>query len=162
MRLFVNHYRAMTASVLLLLAQIATAEEVRFNRDIRPFLSDTCFRCHGPDSTTRQAGLRLDIEADATAQRDGQTAIVAHKPEASETITRIFSDDPDVAMPPPKSGLKLTNQQKELFRRWVAEGAVYEKHWSFVPPRLPADGRDVGPDRGNAAFQGTRQRVGRG
>jgi hypothetical protein len=140
MRLAVNPFRALTALALLLLAVACSAAEVSFNRDIRPFLSDTCFRCHGPDSTTREAGLRLDVEAEAKAPRDGQPAIVAHKPETSEAVARIFSDDADVRMPPPKSGLKLTARQKELFRRWIAEGAKYEPHWSFTRverPKLP-------------------------
>src|SRR5437899_5331019 len=141
MRLTLIQCRALAAFGLLLMASAVSAEELRFNRDIRPFLADTCFRCHGPDSTTREAGLRLDVETEAKAPRDGQAAIVAHKPEASEAVTRIFSNDPDVAMPPPKSGLKLTVQQQELFRRWVAEGAKYEAHWSFtriVRPKAPA------------------------
>ena len=131
---------------LLLFAATGIAEDVGFNRDIRPFLSDTCFRCHGPDSTTREAGLRLDVEANAKA-RDGQPAIVANRPEASEAVARVFSDDADVRMPPPKSGLKLTAQQKDLFRRWVAEGAKYEPHWSFTRiqrPKLPtAEGHPI-------------------
>src|SRR5688572_13598859 len=130
--------RALTGSVWLALVVVCGAEEVKFNRDIRPFLSDTCFRCHGPDSAAREAGLRLDVEAEAKSDRNGAVAIVAHKPQTSEAIARIFSEDPDLMMPPPKSGLKLSHQQKELFRRWVAEGAKYEAHWSFTRIERPA------------------------
>jgi hypothetical protein len=123
------------------------ADDVKFNRDIRPFLSDTCFRCHGPDATTRQADLRMDVEESAKGPRDGHPAIVATKPQASEAVARIFSDDPDFAMPPPKSGLKLTARQKELFQRWIAEGAKYEPHWSFTrivrPTESSVDGSPI-------------------
>lgn len=129
---------ALTGFAWLSLAMFGSAEEIKFNRDIRPFLSDTCFRCHGPDSAARQADLRLDVEVEAKRDRDGSAALVAHKPEASEAVARIFSDDPDLKMPPPKSGLTLSNQQKELFRRWVAEGAKYERHWSFTRIERPA------------------------
>ncbi|HEY2415096.1 MAG TPA: DUF1553 domain-containing protein [Pirellulaceae bacterium] len=128
----------------LALPALCRADEVKFNRDIRPFLSDTCFRCHGPDSTTREADLRFDVEASAKADRDGHPAIVANKPEKSEAVARIFSDDPDFAMPPPKSGLKLTAKQKELFRRWVAAGAKYEPHWSLTRIVRPAVTSAVG------------------
>jgi hypothetical protein len=132
------HILVLTASAWLVFSVLCGAEEVKFNRDIRPFLSDTCFRCHGPDSTTRQADLRLDVEASAKAERDGHPAIVAKKPEGSEAVLRILSDDPDLRMPPPKSGLKLTPKQKDLFRRWVLEGAKYEPHWAFSRLQRPA------------------------
>jgi hypothetical protein len=128
---------ALVALRLVLLVP-CRADDLKFNRDIRPFLSDTCFRCHGPDATTRQADLRMDVEQSAKSPRAGRPAIVASKPEASEAVERVFSDDPDFAMPPPKSGLSLNAKQKELFRRWVAEGANYEPHWSFTPTVRPA------------------------
>src|SRR5262245_2228383 len=120
---FANQLLILAAAAWLLVPALCSADEVKFNRDIRPFLSDTCFPCHGPDSTTGQADRRFDLEDSAKADRDGQPAIVAHKPEKSEAVTRILSNDRDVMMPPPKSGLTLTAKQKELFRRWVAEGA---------------------------------------
>lgn len=91
-------------------------EPVQFNRDIRPFLSDTCFHCHGPDAKTREADLRLDEEAAAKADLGGYAAIVPGKPDVSEAMLRILTDDADDQMPPPDSGLVLTPEQKELFR----------------------------------------------
>ncbi len=111
---------------------------IRFNRDIRPILSDKCFFCHGPDSTHREAGLRLDRETEAKANLDGVAAFVAGNPDASEAITRIFHDDPDELMPPPKSKRELTPGEKDLLRRWVAQGAPWEEHWAFVAPETPA------------------------
>ncbi len=107
---------------------------IRFNRDIRPFLADACFQCHGPDANTREAGLRLDEAVSAQADRgDGRVAIWPGDAAKSEAVRRIYSDDPAEQMPPPASGLKLSQAQKASFRQWVAAGAVYEKHWAFLP-----------------------------
>lgn len=110
---------------------------IRFNRDIRPILSDKCFFCHGPDSSHREAGLRLDREEDAKANLDGVIAIAPGDPDASEAITRIFHDDPNELMPPPKSKRELTSEDKDLLKRWVAQGAPWEEHWAFVAPEKP-------------------------
>ncbi len=118
-------------------ATAITAEPgpVRYDRDIRPLLSDRCFVCHGPDQATRRAGLRLDERDVATADRDGITAVVPGNPEASELWVRIQSDDWHEQMPPPTSAKRrLNDDERELLRRWIAEGAVYEPHWSFVEP----------------------------
>ncbi|MBL9133084.1 MAG: DUF1549 domain-containing protein, partial [Verrucomicrobiaceae bacterium] len=104
--------------------------KLRFNRDIRPILSDKCFHCHGPDAKKREADLRLDERA--AAIQDGH--IVPGKPEKSLILERILSTDPDEIMPPPKSKLgQLTKAEAETLRRWISEGAEYEAHWSFVP-----------------------------
>lgn len=108
----------------------AVAEEpLSFNRDIRPILSDACIFCHGPDSGHREAGLRLDVESDAK-----EFAIVAGDSEASELITRITDEDPDLRMPPPESGKQLSEEQIDKLRRWVDQGAPYEPHWAYVAP----------------------------
>ena len=107
---------------------------VSFNRDIRPIFSDTCFRCHGPDKNSRKAGLRLDVREDAMKKsRSGVTPIVPGKPDESEIVRRIFSTDKSELMPPEEAHKILTAGQKELIRRWVAEGAKYEGHWAYQP-----------------------------
>ncbi|HRQ90778.1 MAG TPA: DUF1549 domain-containing protein, partial [Bacteroidia bacterium] len=125
---------------LAMIAVAAATEPVRFNRDIRPILSDTCLHCHGFDPKTREAGLRLDLREEAIKEtEDGVLPIVPGDPDASEIIARIF--DEDDPMPPEKAHKPFTPEQKELFRRWVAEGAVYEPHWAYAPlvrPALPA------------------------
>ena len=122
-------------SCTLLLRGPASADdnpaEVRFNRDIRPILADTCYHCHGPDKARRKADLRLDTEEGAKA------AIAPGKPHASELVRRVTSTDPDERMPPAKSGRQLTPRQVDLLRRWVAQGAKWEKHWAFLPPQRP-------------------------
>ena len=105
---------------------------MQFNRDIRPILSDNCFYCHGPDPKHREADLRLDIREEALAME----AFVPGKPDASALIDRILTTDEDDLMPPPDSHKKLTPAQKDLFKRWVAEGAEYQQHWSFEPLKL--------------------------
>lgn len=122
------------AAILLAFAAAARADEApRFNRDVRPILSNHCYRCHGPDSAARQAELRLDRRDDAI----DAGVIVPGAPDDSELIRRVFSNDADERMPPPELHQDLTNQQKETLRRWVAAGANYERHWSLIP--IPAN-----------------------
>ncbi|MBL8829879.1 MAG: DUF1553 domain-containing protein [Planctomycetaceae bacterium] len=109
-------------------------EKIEFNRDVRPILSDNCFFCHGNDPHQRKADLRLDLRDDAVAKQ----AITPGKPDASSLVARILSTDKDELMPPPASRKQLTPRQKEILKQWVAEGAGYEKHWSFEPPRRAA------------------------
>ena len=113
----------------------APAEAIRFNRDIRPILSENCFFCHGQDASKREAKLRLDDRENATRPRDDYTVIVPGQPEESELVHRISSKHDDERMPPPDSHRSLSAGQIALLKRWVAEGAPYEKHWAFIPPR---------------------------
>jgi len=103
---------------------------VNFNRDIRPILSDKCFACHGPDEKHRKAKLRLDVEKVAL----DRGAIVPGKPTESELIERITAEDEIERMPPAKTGKKLSTTEIELLRKWIEQGAKYEKHWAYVPP----------------------------
>jgi len=108
---------------------IAPAEEsLRFNRDIRPLLSQHCFRCHGPDAGERKADLRLDLE-------EGVADMFAGGLDESEAWRRINSTDPEEQMPPPKSHLAFTAPQKQRIRKWVEQGAPWEGHWAFIPPQ---------------------------
>ncbi|TLD72572.1 DUF1553 domain-containing protein [Phragmitibacter flavus] len=131
----------MTA-LILLATSLHAKDTVSFNRDIRPILSDTCFHCHGFDQATREGGLRLDLRDEALKSgKSGLTAIVPGQPSQSEIIARIFAEDPSDLMPPKKAHKTLTPEQKELFRRWVEQGAKYEEHWAYTPlakPELPA------------------------
>ena len=103
---------------------------VSFNRDIRPILAENCFPCHGPDQKHREADLRLDVRDTAIEM----AAIVTGDADASELVRRVESVDEGEQMPPAESRKRLTDQQKQLLRRWVAEGARYEKHWAYEPP----------------------------
>ena len=124
-----------------------------FNFDIRPVLSDRCFKCHGPDERARQAGLRLDQEESALAPRtDGRTPVRPGDRKGSELWRRITASDPDERMPPPDSNLSLTAGEIETLGRWIDEGARFERHWAFAPPAappLPEPRRDprMGPAR---------------
>ncbi len=103
-----------------------------YNRDIRPILSDKCFRCHGPDAAKRKADLRLDDRE--IAMKSG--AIVPGKPQASKLVARIHASDPKEVMPPPDSPRQLDSNERETLTRWIAQGAAYQPLWSFTP--LPA------------------------
>jgi hypothetical protein len=113
-------------------------EKVSYNFHIRPILSDKCFKCHGPDGNSQEAGLRLDNTAGAYAalkESRGAYAIVPGKPEQSEVYKRIISTDPAYQMPTPDSHLGLlSNKEKALFKKWIEQGAIYENHWSFQKP----------------------------
>jgi hypothetical protein len=108
----------------------SAADKIGFNESVRPILSDNCFACHGPDAKNRKGKLRLDQRAAAIEKK----AIVPGKPDESELIKRIFTSDQDDLMPPPDSHKVLSSAQKDLLKRWVAEGAVYEGHWAYIPP----------------------------
>jgi mono/diheme cytochrome c family protein len=145
---------ATLAAVVALISLLASARQaaaiqsaampVDFNRDIRPILSDSCFACHGPDEGQRMAKLRLDTREGALAK---QGVIVPGDAAASRLVKRISSKDPNTVMPPPDSGHRLTEQQIELIRRWVNEGAQWSTHWAYQPPVRPEP-----PKVGNAAW----------
>ena len=121
------------------LSRAAADDAIDFDRDIRPIFADKCFACHGPDAKSREAGLRLDQEAVATAELEsGEVAIVRGKPEASALIARINSDDADERMPPAKTNKVLTDDEKDRLKRWIAGGAQWQNHWSFVAPQRAA------------------------
>lgn len=112
----------------------ARAEDtLEYNRDIRPILAERCFACHGADSASRKADLRLDQREAAI---DGG-AIVGGEPDESELIARVMTDDPDMVMPPPETKQKLTGEEQDRLRRWIAQGAEYQPHWAFIPPTKP-------------------------
>jgi hypothetical protein len=111
---------------------------IDFNRDIRTTLADKCYQCHGPDANQRKAKLRLDTEEGAFRNEDGVRPFVADKPSESEAYRRITTDDPDDLMPPPDSELSLTDTEKELIRRWIEQGAKWQNHWAFIPPKRPS------------------------
>jgi hypothetical protein len=113
------------------------ARAVDYNWDVRPILSNHCFRCHGPDADARKAGLRLDLRETAIGElpdTPGRFAIVPGDPARSELIQRVSSDDPDVVMPPPSTHLTLSPADVQLLASWIERGAEYKPHWSFIPP----------------------------
>lgn len=120
------------------------AEAIDFNRDIRPILSDNCFKCHGPDSKGRDGDggrkpLRLDTREQATAElREGRHAIVPGRPEISELIRRVTATDPNDRMPPLESGKVLSTGDQARLRAWIQQGAPYARHWAYVPPIRPS------------------------
>jgi hypothetical protein len=117
--------------------QAAPPSTIDFNRDIRPILSNNCFFCHGPDEKERHADLRLDTFEGAKADIEGHQALVPGKPEASELLLRIKSDQRSKVMPPPKTGKKLTATEIDLLTRWIQEGGKYATHWAYVVPKRP-------------------------
>ena len=124
------------AVLVLAVADSASAAKIDFTRDVRPILANHCFKCHGPDESARKATLRLDV-------RDGvikpaasdEVPIVSGKPDKSELVRRIFTEDEEEVMPPPATKKPLTPEQKDILKRWIAEGAEYKAHWSFVAPK---------------------------
>ncbi len=133
---FTTSYLCVWSSIVSALDPIAETIEfqrIEFNRDVRPILSDHCFACHGPDSTHRQADLRLDMREGAMAM----SALVPGAPEESELVTRIESEDDSLVMPPPETHKPLSDRQKEILRRWIDQGAEYQLHWSYEVPRRP-------------------------
>jgi hypothetical protein len=137
--------------VILCFSSALFAGTIDFSRDIQPILSDKCYFCHGPDAKERKGDLRLDVEKEAKAVKDGVPAIRPGKSHESSMIERIFSTDPDEVMPTPKSNRTLTAAQKQLLKQWIDEGAKWGTHWAFKPiarPKVP----DVGAKHPIDAF----------
>jgi len=137
------NYRLATITVVVFLVSPTFGDErVSFRRDIRPILADKCFHCHGPDAEQRQAGLRLDVpESATTAAESGDFAIVPGQSAASALMARVTHEDPELRMPPADTGKELSQAEIELVRRWIDEGASFEKHWSLMPilrPPIPS------------------------
>ena len=109
-------------------ASTIASEPLRFNRDVRPILSENCFQCHGPDQAKRKADLRLDENAWSTSTQL----------DANDILARITDSDSDSRMPPKQAGKRLSDEQITLIRRWLDEGAQYEKHWAYIPPFRPS------------------------
>ncbi len=126
-----------SVGVMLLALPVFAADPVRFNRDVKPILAENCYGCHGAGK--QKGGLRLDSFEAATAKnkKSDVAAVVPKKPADSEAVKRVLSTDAKEVMPPPDSHKKLTDAQKQVLKRWVEEGAVYEQHWSFTPLVTP-------------------------
>ena len=118
----------------------ATANDISFSSDVRPILAEYCVQCHGPDEQHRQADLRLDIADDRTA-----AMFVPGDPDASEVIHRLTTEDPDMRMPPPEMQKRPTAKEIDILRRWIAQGAEFEGHWSYQPIRSPDVPTPTGP-----------------
>ncbi len=118
-------------------ARAAGDDEIVFSRDIRPILSQNCFDCHGPDDKQRKAELRLDTKDGLFTELGGQTPFVPFKPEKSEALRRMATDDADERMPPAKTGKRVSAAQLDLIKRWIGQGAKWSQHWSYLPPVLP-------------------------
>ncbi len=125
-----HRFRPLTSLLSLLLSSAVVADDLNFNRDIRPILSENCYACHGPDEKARKAELRLD---DRQAAIDAG-AFVAGKVDESEVVSRIDSLDPDAVMPPVDSKFSLTAEEKKRLSDWIEQGAEFADHWSFIPP----------------------------
>ncbi len=119
-------------------ASSAHSAEYDFNRDIRPILSNHCFQCHGPDEQKREGGLRLDVAQSATATLEsGAIAVVPGDLHQSAMMERILSDDDSLLMPPAEINKPLTETQKEILKKWIADGARWSDHWAFTPVSRP-------------------------
>jgi len=121
---------AALAVTVILTTAVDAQDSIQFNRDIRPIFMDTCLTCHGPDSAARKADLRMD-KRDAAIEHG---AISPGKPDESEMIRRILSEDPEEIMPPPELKKPLSPAQKKLLIDWVQSGAEYQQHWSYIAP----------------------------
>jgi mono/diheme cytochrome c family protein len=120
-------------------ARVAVAKKLSFNEHVQPILAENCYACHGADPGSRKADLRLDRAEHAFRKRkEGEPAIVPGKADESPLVQRIEAKDGKKVMPPPEAHKTLQPEQIALLRQWVAEGAEYQEHWSFIAPRRPA------------------------
>ncbi len=137
--------KPLAIGLLCLLPLVAAFGKVDFNAEVRPVLSNNCFFCHGPDAHERKADLRLDTQKGATRDLGGYAALVPGSLEKSEMWARIVSSDPDELMPPPEAHKVMKPGDREIIKKWILEGAKYDKYWAFEQPGkspVPASGKD--------------------
>jgi hypothetical protein len=128
-----RNFHPLLLAFMLLNETCIAKSSVHFNQDIRPILAEACLACHGPDSASRQADLRLD-KREVAVER---AAIVPGDPDASEMIRRILSEDASEKMPPPETKKSLSEKQKRLLIQWIHDGADYQPNWSLIAPARP-------------------------
>ena len=130
---------AILASSIASAAEFSLPQKIEFNRDVRPILSENCFKCHGFDEKKREAKRRIDTREGALAEMEGVRAIVPGKLAESEVHARIHSTDADEQMPPPKSDKKLNDRQRAIIDKWIEQGAEYQPHWAYAAVRRPTE-----------------------
>ena len=113
---------------------VCAEEQIDYNRDIRPLISNSCVACHGPDEKERKAKLRLDTFEGATADMGGYAAIIPGNVEESEFFYRITTDEADDLMPPEGKGRRFNKEEIDLIKRWIEQGGKYARHWSYEKP----------------------------
>ena len=136
-------FRRFPVGLLLVIATASVSGAIPdrpdFNFHVQPILSDRCYFCHGTDPAHRKGGLRLDRREEATSvMKSGAVAIIPGDSANSELVKRIFSHDPEEIMPSRESKLFLTDDEREILKRWIDQGAEYKRHWAFETPRMPA------------------------
>jgi len=131
-------YAIAVGLTLTVAAPAFTSDRIRFNRDVRPILAEHCWQCHGPDEKARQSGLRLDEREPALRPADsGTPAIVPRAPDQSELVRRITASDVSERMPPADFNKPLTAENVDTLKKWIAQGAEYQRHWAFQPLTKP-------------------------
>lgn len=133
-----NRWPLFVATLVVFVSARVHGDEIDFNLDIRPILSDKCFACHGPDDAHREGGFRLDQKDSAFGEADsGEHPIVPGQPDDSELIARITATDESIQMPPAETNKPLTQKEIELIREWISQGAVWQDHWAYITPVQP-------------------------
>ena len=135
-----RHFILILGFYFLPLPVLSAAPTVSFSKEVLPILAENCFQCHGPDDSTREANLRLDLFEDAIRPRDGYQVIMPGNVAKSDLINRILSDDDSIKMPPTDFDKHLSKSDIVILQNWIANGAPYEQHWSFKPVVKPERG----------------------
>ncbi len=138
MRVLLPGVLVLVSTAVAWAADAPIPDKVEYNRDVRPILSDNCFFCHGPDKNKREAELRLDDGTGFTGQGTHAAVVTPKSPDKSELFRRITAGDPDEKMPPASAGKKLSARDVAVIRKWIEQGAEYQGHWAFIPPKRPA------------------------
>ncbi|WP_313182463.1 DUF1553 domain-containing protein [Sphingobacterium siyangense] len=125
--------------ILLALVLIGTSiltfgkkEPVDFSADVKPILNKHCITCHG--GVKKNGGLSFLFENEAFAKAEsGKSAIIRGDGEHSELIKRLISDDPELRMP--YNAPKLNDDEIDILKRWIDEGAKWGEHWAYTTPK---------------------------
>jgi hypothetical protein len=102
----------------------AATQTIDFARDIKPILTDHCFKCHSDEKP--KSGFRLTNRESALKGGHHGVDIIPGQSAKSPLIAYVSRLDEEMAMPPEGRGTPLTPEQVGLLRAWIDQGAVWE------------------------------------
>lgn len=125
--------------ILLALVLIGTSfltfgkkEPVDFSAEVKPILNKHCITCHG--GVKKNGGLSFLFENEAFAKAEsGKPVIIRGDAEHSELVKRLIADDPELRMP--YNAPKLNDDEIDILKRWIDEGAKWGEHWAYTLPK---------------------------
>lgn len=113
---------------------LRNGDQVDYSTEVKPILNKRCISCHG--GVKKQGGFSVLFKEEALAVTEsGKPSIIPGDPDHSEFITRLTSKDPEERMPYKEEA--MPQEEIEILRKWVKQGANWGEHWAFSQPQRP-------------------------